>query len=469
MKTSSPPSAVGTFFGLWLCVCLLLIGGLVFFALRFTAAVSLPQQDTVSLRGEPAPAQPATVSGAPFVPPAFNATASPYVITAFSLQGMRHITDAEPLWALLDTGSEFVVQVLERGATPEMRTTGITVRYQIQAGNTVQNDASLSGVCTPVEDSTYFQSPPIHLLPYTEDGGFAPYPIVAIEAVNDKGQVVASTKMVLPVSTEMGCRNCHKGAWKHSSAAGISQATAGDILAIHDRRNDTTLVRQAEGGQTVNCHSCHSGAEAPMNLSTAIHGFHATMKLPGADGCASCHPSSPNGFTRFQRDIHALWGLDCTRCHGVMEDHALSLLRGESLKGKEAATQRMAQITPRAVPSASEIHPRTPWVNLPDCTTCHDFVSKPQAATATAFNTWTASSDDLFSRRFENTGKIRCGSCHGAPHATYPATSPVGDERDNIQPLQYQGLAMPLGSDDNCAVCHKQPMDYPIHHDIIGK
>lgn len=469
MTPSSTPSSTGMLFGLWLCVSLLLIGGLVFFALRFTPAAAPPVQDAQPGQEAPARATPATVPGAPFAPPVFDSAASPYVVTAFSLQGMRHITDAEPLWAMLDSGSEFVVQVIARGATPEPRTTGISVRYQIQGDSTVRDGTTLSGVCTPAEGSTYFQSPPIHLLPYTTDGGFAPYPIVAIEVVDDKNALVAATKMVLPVSTEMGCRNCHKGAWKHEETAGISPATAGDILAVHDRRNNTALARQAEGGRTVNCHSCHSGAEAPVNLSTAIHGFHATMKLPGADGCASCHPSSANGFTRFQRDIHALWGLDCTRCHGAMEDHALSLLRAESLKGKEAATRRMAGISPRAVASAQEIHPRTPWVNLPDCTTCHDFVKKPGVATATAFNTWTASADERFSRRFDNTGKIRCGSCHGAPHATYPATSPVGDDRDNIQPLQYQGLAMPLGSGDNCAVCHKQPMEYPIHHDIVGQ
>ena len=85
----------------------------------------------------------------------------------------------------------------------------------------------------------------------------------------------------------------------------------------------------------IRCQSCHAdlivraeGDKKRLNLSTAIHGFHAHyLKDRGDAACAYCHPSSPVGSTRSLRDIHASLGMQCTNCHGAIEEHAAGLLQ----------------------------------------------------------------------------------------------------------------------------------------------
>ncbi len=401
------------------------------------------------------------------VPP-FDPDKAEYVLTAFSTQGMRHVTDAEPAWSMLRPGNILVAQLIRRGPTPAVVSgkENVRVRYTLDApyaGN--GNAPAAQGELKPQDDGLAFASAPIAVMPYTADGGFAPYPTARVEALAPDGRLLAETRVVLPVSTEIGCRNCHTGPWKKDGKAGISEQTAGNILETHDRRSNTHLKEQADKGETVNCLSCHGITPEAPNLSAAVHGFHATMKLKGAEACASCHPSSETGGTRFFRDFHSLWGLDCTRCHGRLEDHALSLLKAEAEKGNTAAARRMSQILPLA--EAKDIAPRAPWINLPDCKGCHNFTVKPDSSSATAVGKWTKNSGELYANSLDNTGNLRCPSCHGAPHAVYPASGPDGDDRDNIQPTQYQKMAAPLGKDGNCAVCHTIPMDYFIHHDRV--
>ena len=59
---------------------------------------------------------------------------------------------------------------------------------------------------------------------------------------------------------------------------------------------------------------------------------------------------------------------------------------------------------------------------------------------------------------------MMCISCHGSTHAIYGAVNIYDRQRDNIQPIQYQGLAGTIGTDNNCVVCHKKKMDYSGHH-----
>ncbi|MBF0482662.1 MAG: cytochrome c, partial [Desulfovibrionaceae bacterium] len=61
---------------------------------------------------------------------------------------------------------------------------------------------------------------------------------------------------------------------------------------------------------------------------------------------------------------------------------------------------------------------------------------------------------------------VACAACHGAPHAEYPAQNPYGENRDNIQPLQYQNLAAPLGAKGGCVACHTARMDVSAHHPL---
>lgn len=397
--------------------------------------------------------------------PAFDADNAPYMLTVFSTEGVHRVTDAEPAFTLLKPGNLLVAQLIGRDVFPslEQGKDAMKIRYLLDPAYAGGINAPIAQGELPVSPrGPFFASDPIAVMPYPEEGGFAPYPTAKVTAFDADGAPVAETRVVLPVSTEISCRNCHTGPWKVDGKAGISQETAGDILSVHDRRNGTGLSAQVKQGNTVICRSCHSGEGEIVNLSTAVHGFHATMKLGGAEACDNCHASAETGVTRFYRGFHHLMGLDCARCHGAMTDHALSLLRFEAGRGKKPAQVRMTQLQPTLTAAAEDIVPREPGKNLPHCRGCHDFRQKPDAATASAFNQWTEAESERYTQALDDTGSLRCPSCHGAPHAVHPAE----DDRDNVQPLQYQKLAAPLGKDGNCAVCHTVPMEGFSHHEL---
>ena len=116
-----------------------------------------------------------------------------------------------------------------------------------------------------------------------------------------------------------------------------------------------------------------------------------------------------------------------------MEDHSLALLKAEQEAGLPQAAKLMSGITAREVP-LDKIKGRLPWVQEPDCTSCHNFSEKPNLLTASAFNKWTPRSEGLsglFSRRRDDMLMVRCIVCHGAPHAVYPARNPLADNLDN--------------------------------------
>ena len=165
-------------------------------------------------------------------------------------------------------------------------------------------------------------------------------------------------------------------------------------------------------------------------------------------------------MTRAYRGVHRTIGLDCTHCHGAMADHALSLLAAERQAGKASAEKLAALLTPANFGSADEIRPRQPWVNEPDCLTCHVGFQAPEALDA--FNHWTEKEGDLY--RMREGGGVMCAACHGSPHAIYPAENPFGNERDNIPPVQYQGMPYPMGANKNCKVCHTRDMEEEMHH-----
>ena len=122
----------------------------------------------------------------------------------------------------------------------------------------------------------------------------------------------------------------------------------------------------------------------------------------------------------------------------------------------------MAHLKPVHVDSVEDINPRLPWVQEPDCLTCHKEYGVPNR-NENAFNRWNQNFSELYRMR-TGEGGVRCEACHGSMHALYPAENPYLKKRDNIQPLQYGGLPFPLGSNLTCAVCHTTTMEDSIHH-----
>jgi mono/diheme cytochrome c family protein len=451
------------------------------------------------LHGRPAaePATPhATRDMAIDIPP-FDAENDEYVLLAWNNLGMHCLSDSDPWWVILPPANDLHAQLFRRGELPEVVTDGVEIGFAVEKGferperdvrfwefvesnfGTVLDEGvglgghRVSGTMTLDADRSMFAAPLVPVVPY-QDGEFNPFPIFDIEARDtESGEVLARTRAVAPTSTEMGCTRCHGGGWRVGGVAGVTDETARRVLAVHDKHAGTDLLAEAEAGNPKLCQSCHGdpvlgteGRPELLGFSAAMHGWHANYLTDrGADACQMCHPADPNGATSCQRGLHAR-SLDCTHCHGTLEDHALGLLVKEHADGKPGAARLMAHLEPRMVDSVDEINGRTPWLQEPDCVGCHtDEFVRPDPATATSYNQWTDDADGLFRMRADQTEVVQCMACHGSTHALYPAYNRLyGADRDNIQPLQYQGNRRPIGGDANCAVCHTIDMDFSWHH-----
>ncbi len=424
--------------------------------------------------------------------PPFNPATDGYVLLSWVDMGMQAMTDASRSWMMLPPGANLHAQLIRRGEVPEVVTKNVRIQYAIDPafadpaaaielwnnapllyGTKLQANTGLSGnplSGTMQAGESAFSADLLPVAPYPADGGYMPYPEMTITAVDTAGNVLATTKTVIPTATEMGCNTCHGGRWRVDGRAGLSTTTASNILALHDRLSGTDLKREAAAGRPVLCQRCHSdsrfgqkGNGKQLNMSASIHGFHANFLDPqGADACTACHPANINGASRSFRGIHHTLELKCTHCHGSLADHALSLLKAEQNAGKERASVLMEHLKPEMVADVTEILPRQPWVNQPDCLNCHvDFQAPEDDVT---FNKWTKNEAELFRNRTDESGQLRCSGCHNSTHALYPAVNPYGKDLDNRQPLQYQNTPYPIGSNMSCAVCHTVEMDEEMHH-----
>ena len=411
---------------------------------------------------------PVALTELPTAVPAFDPAKDEYALLSWAGLGMHMIVESPGVFSLRPATAELSAQLIKRGDSPSKITDGVELTCAVEGA---KEEGGQPVNMKLLEGRDWFQAPAIHISPRGASGGFNPYPLVTVEARDAATKtVLARTRVVLPVSDEVGCASCHGGTKVGSeTGAGISPETGLNILRIHDRMNRTSLLAQAKAGASVACTSCHAdpltGAEGKaglMGVSSALHGFHAnTLKGRGAESCARCHPSRPDGATRMLRGLHGQIGLDCTTCHGALEDHAVGLLKRELEGGKRGARRLLTQITPQSGPQ-TDIPPRTAWVQTPDCLACHQEFGAPDPSRA--FGNWTKAAPERFKSRLDEMGALSCPACHGAQHALYPALNPYGADRDNIQPLQYQKLARPMGSQGNCPVCHKVAKTDSLHH-----
>jgi cytochrome bd-type quinol oxidase subunit 1 len=449
-----------------------LLSGMDLFYPAMPAFAGTPEERAVladyiahDLNGRVEPGEPMTLTEKMAEVPVFDPKTDRFVLLAWSERGLQLVDDPGSPLALFPGGVSLRAQLIRRGETPAVVTTGVTLTYRVEDDGATSGPQPLTGAFTPADDS--FVAERLALSPYPRRGGFDPYPVVTVEARDERDQVIAQTRVAVAVSTETGCRNCHGGDWRVDGRAGLAEETANNILAVHDRLSDTDLQARAARGP-VRCRDCHAGAEAAgdparLNLSAAMHGFHANyLRGRGAEACALCHPSAADGATRGQRDIHASVGLDCGSCHGTVEDHAVGLLKQEQEDGKERAGVLMAHLWPQSVESIEQVQPRRPWVNQPDCLHCHADFQPPE--TDATFNLWTAGADDLFRARTDDSGRLFCAACHASAHALHPAVNPYGSHLDALQPLQYQLNRLPLGANRNCALCHTVAMEDEMHH-----
>ena len=441
--------------------------------------------------------------------PPFDAENDEYALFAWNNLGMHCLSDSDPLFVILPPANEIQAQLILRGESPEVVTEGVKITYTVPEGfenpagdvrfwdfedqnfgvdlepNVGLKGMPMSGEMHLMEEHGYFEAPMVPVAPY-ENGHYNPYPLFTIEARDaETDEVLAWTRAVVPTATEMGCKNCHGGGWRVDGLAGFTDATSASILAVHDKHSRTELLAMAERGEPRLCASCHedpatgtgrySGAEDfehadLLNLPAAVHGWHANyLSGRGAEACAYCHPANPAGATQCLRGGHSR-NLDCTNCHGTLEDHALSLLQAEHEKGKPGAARLMANLQPRAVDSMEQVVGRVPWLQEPDCYACHEDYEHPDPAEASAVYRWVEGPSELYRFTMDESDMLKCSTCHSSPHATYPTyNDKFGADRDNIQPLQYQGNRRPIAAAGNCKVCHVVDMEDSIHHENMER
>ena len=425
--------------------------------------------------------------------PTFDSKKDRYVLLVWNDLGMHCVSDDEKYFSFLPPANTLNAQLFKRGPVPQLVTNGIDLVYEVEPmhahpekhsmfwkyskeifGKQIPEGKGLAG--KTVNDTmdvhgNHFAAEFIPVIAYRDDNLYSPYPMFTIKAIDKKtGEELISTKAVAPTSTEMGCKNCHGGDYAWNSISGVSDETSENILAAHDRYNGTTLLADAQNGHPHLCQSCHAdpavgapGKEGILNFSSAVHGFHANY-LSNMDNssCNMCHPSTTDGNTNCYRGRHTETGINCTNCHGRIEDHALSLLVGQSNIPQSQVLS--ANLVPFFSKDKASVNPRTPWLNEPDCKGCHtNFNINQDGFSGTAYNKWACSFDQLYRNRTDNHG-VMCIACHGSTHAVYGAQNIYEKQRDNMQPLQYQNMAGTIGTHNNCAVCHTVEMKVNGHH-----
>ena len=360
-----------------------------------------------------------------------------YVVLAWNDLGMHCLNPTYDRLIILPPYNTLWTQVIQRGNPPRIVTDSIAVSYDLVNNTTSLNKLSygdfwdaavlalfpiesppldkglnlhdptihngLAGTMQQVGD--HFQADGIPATPVNDEGIKDPYQVARITVKDLSGTVLAQTQAMVPTSDEINCGRCH------SPGGSVSEVFA-DILQAHDAENPTTL----ENDVPVLCASCHGSpvlgsnpgdrGSAGLYLSEAIHGFHADKNTSGgsAIACYDCHPGEN---TQCNRSLaHTSPDGNCITCHGT-----LSQLAG-------------------AITNDTKI----PWVDEPQCISCHAGVAEVDTGTT------------LY-RNAAGHGGVYCAGCHQSPHAMVPSR----ESADNYQALQYQGDSVTLGS---CAACH---------------
>jgi hypothetical protein len=322
----------------------------------------------------------------------------------------------------------------------------------------------------------------VPITPRDDSGRENPYPLLRITA-SYQGREYAHLDVVVPVSQETDCQNCHVTGRIAASDPGITWSNDPDleiqaktnVLRLHDARTHTEL----EAAKPVLCAGCHYSAALDLagagpqgeqvgkaTMSGAMHAYHGSrvdasgqLVFPRRGSveqtCYQCHPGL---VTQCQRGVMRSAGLRCRDCHGIMESVGglRVLLPGGSLDG------------------TNDGHSRRPWMDLPRCQSCHtgdavdhlvdpefvvsadgftlgrafrrtDYSASPIKATNQRF----AENPNTLYRFSKGHGGMLCEACHGSTHAEWPNADPA--HNDNVAAVELQGHTGPI---IECVACH---------------
>jgi len=449
-----------------------------------------------------------------------SATSSSYTLLAWNDLGM-HCMDGKDfsVFSILPPYNNLNAQLIKKdGTTNKHVVSGVTITYTAAVSlnnkynttsmftntnnpktnfwdyvkklfnTTLANDTGLTGNKVPSsvsEKLTYnmahnwWEATGIPLTPYNDDGTKNYYPMVNVTAKDASGNVLATTKVVLPISDEMDCKACHSS----TSGYALAKPSAGwendsnaekdfkfNILRLHDQKfpnavsdnqtalkaagytsyNNAGLYRSAKDGNPTLCATCHASNALPGTgiagikpLTEALHTLHANVQDPienvklgnstNRSACYRCHPGATTKCLRGAMgkavDSNGNQLIQCQSCHGDM--------------------------------NAVGQHGRVGWLEEPNCQACHQ---NGQRYTKAVTNTMTGTLRSAVDTRFAtnaNTpangvsmyrfstghGNMQCSACHGSTHAVYPSSH----TEDNLQSIAVQGHK---GTIAECTACH---------------
>jgi hypothetical protein len=421
-----------------------------------------------------------------------------YAVVVWSELGMHCIDGKDySVFSVLPPYNTVRAQLVKVGEPPQIMTTGVALTYVAVADTagsintsssgktnfwTYANSLFLQGLALdigltgkPVQSLTpqpldynstlgFWQAEGIPTVPYDDKGQTNAYPMAKVVAKDSNGNVLAESKVVLAVSDELSCKNCHTSNSNPAAQPAVGWENNPDplkdpklnILKLHDQNVDATpflaalaakgytykasLYQTAQSGTPILCAACHGsnalGAASVAGvppLTQSIHLFHGNVVNPASGATlnnatspfASCYLCHPGVTTKCQRG--AMTSIACQNCHG-------------NLSAVGAATRRG-------------------WLDLPSCQNCHTGSNRYQT-TFDATGQWRVATDLTFAtnpdtpvsganlyRFSKGHGNLGCPACHGSPHAEYPTTQP----NDNDYNLTLQGYP---GGLTECAVCH---------------
>ncbi len=420
-------------------------------------------------------------------------------------------TDTAGRPTLLDDGAVTLrySAIADGNGSTNSRSTGKTNFWQYARqlyGADLSMGEGLKGLYMPAEAPTpdqagfewnaqaaLFKAEGVPIVPVDDAGRVNRFPLMRVSAFDKaNGSTIAHLDVVLPVSEETTCSDCHATGAAAARESGVAWSTTADleiqsrenILLLHDSRTGTSLM----ASRPVLCAGCHYSAALDLAgtgpagpqvglpaMSIAMHAYHRDKMVDAGDihydddwvrqgsappspdrqSCYLCHPG---------RDTRCLRGamtdtVSCQNCHGRMDavGGIASLAPGGSIDGN------------------NDGKPRRAWVDLPRCQSCHtgDALSHLTLADASlmatdGFRTLlafdpadpAASPRRATGSRFaENNGKlfrfskghagVACEGCHNSTHAIWPNASST--DNDNVAPRQLQGHA---GTLVECSACH---------------
>lgn len=429
--------------------------------------------------------------------PATAVVPKAYVLVGWSELGMHCIDGKDySVFSVLPPYNTIHAQLWKRGDPPALITSGVTITYTAipdlngsintsSAGKTnfwkyskplfqaaPAPEMGLAGY--PTQSLTpaalkynasigFWEAVGIPTIPYDDAGKLNPYLMVRLTAKNTSGTILATVDIVVPVSDEMSCKNCHasgadaaakpNNGWVNN--ADLAKDTKLNILRKHDDRlpiaqylpalktagwnYQSTLYATATSGTPVLCAACHSdnalslpGVSGVKSLSQDMHTLHGPVINPAnsftlnqsSSDMGSCYLCHPGPSTQCKRG--AMNPRHCTECHGTVSRVGVA---------------------------------RNAWLIEPSCQMCHH-TSLRLTSTFDATGKWMQPTDQTFAtnanapiagsnlyRFSKGHGGVFCSGCHNSPHAEFPTVQP----NDNVYSKELQGHQ---GKITECWVCH---------------